>query len=744
MNGKSKKTKTAENEENHFLEALNPAQRTAVQCTSGPVLILAGAGSGKTRVLTYRIAYLIQKVGVKPWEILALTFTNKAALEMKDRIVKLLKGMGNEAWTGTFHSICARILRIEGHHLGYERNFLIFDQDDQLRFIKNVMTELNISHKHYNPDTIQARINGAKNLYIGPDEFKATAKEPIEETAALVYSHYQDLMKKNNAMDFDDLLVNPIYLFEQFPDILEKYQEKFKYLLVDEYQDTNRTQYLLLKKLAAKHKNLCVVGDDDQSIYRWRGADIQNILSVDKDYSDCSVFHLEQNYRSTQYILDVANSVVEKNSSRREKKLWTDKGAGEKVAVLDIDDDISESITVVKLIKEELQQKARNFCDFCILYRTNSQSRVLEDALRTSGIPYVIVGGVKFYARKEIKDVLAYLRLVSNSKDSISFKRVVNFPLRGIGESSIGKLEQFAGDADISMLEAAGKVEKLETIPHRIRNNIVEFHSLINKYASLKDELSPGEIATSIVDEIGILKSFKEIGTEEAMIRSENVRELLSAIANFQKLHNSATLDDFLEEVSLVTDIDTWDNKSNAVTLMTLHSAKGLEFPVVFIAGLEEGLFPLSRSFESTDDLEEERRLFYVGATRAMEKLYLTWSAQRMRFGEILKNLPSRFLGEIDPEFIDRKDLRKYYDFKRRPSYKKYQTPEADVMPAYEDFSQENNAVYVGAEVKHSMFGLGKILNKEGQGESMKLTVNFYKVGKKKLMAKYANLEVLG
>jgi len=742
LSEKSKKKQGAE--KNHLLDALNPAQREAVQCTSGPVLILAGAGSGKTRVLTYRVAYLIQEIGVKPWEILTVTFTNKAALEMKDRIVKLLKGMGNEAWTGTFHSICARILRIEGHHLGYERNFLIFDRDDQLRFIKNVMTELNISHKHYNPDTIQARINGAKNLFIGPDEFNATAKEPIEETSALVYFHYQNLMKKNNAMDFDDLLVNPIYLFEQFPDVLEKYQEKFKYLLVDEYQDTNRTQYLLLKMLAAKHRNLCVVGDDDQSIYRWRGADIQNILSVEKDYANCSVFHLEQNYRSTQYILDVANCVVEKNSSRREKKLWTDKGAGEKVAVLDIDDDISESVTIIKLIKEELQQNARNFCDFSILYRTNSQSRVLEDALRTSGIPYVIVGGVKFYARKEIKDVLAYLRLICNSRDSISFKRVVNFPLRGIGESSIGKLEQFARDADISMLEASGKVGKLETISQRIRNNIAEFHALINKYASLKDELSAGEIATSIVDEIGILKSFKEIGTEEATIRSENVRELLSAIVNFQKLHNNATLDDFLQEVSLVTDIDTWDNKSNAVTLMTLHSAKGLEFPVVFIAGLEEGLFPLSRSFENTDDLEEERRLFYVGATRAMEKLYLTWSAQRMRFGETSRNMPSRFITEIDPEFTDRKDLRKYYDFKRRPSYREGRTPKADTMPAYEDFSQENSAVYIGAEVKHSMFGLGKILNKEGQGENMKLTVNFYEVGKKKLMAKYANLEVLG
>lgn len=738
---KSKKTKTTG--EAHFLEALSSAQRKAVKCTSGPMLILAGAGSGKTRVLTHRVAYLVRYAGVKPWHILAVTFTNKAANEMKDRILKLLKGMGAEAWIGTFHSTCARVLRIEGERLGYERNFLIFDREDQLRFIKNVMTELSLSHKQYNPEAVQARINGAKNAFVGPDEYKSSAKEPFEETVALVYFHYQDLMKKNNAMDFDDLLVNPIRLFEQYPDVLEKYQDRFRYILVDEFQDTNRTQYLLLKKLAAKHKNLCVVGDDDQSIYRWRGADIKNILTIEEDYPNCSIFHLEQNYRSTRYILDAANSVVANNTRRREKRLWTEKEEGEKVTVLDMNDDIAESIQVVNLIKEELYQKTRNFSDFVVLYRTNSQSRVLEDALRTSGIPYVVVGGVKFYERKEIKDVLAYLRLICNPKDSISFKRIVNYPLRGIGETSIAKLEEFARKHSVPMLDAARRVEEITTIGERIRKNISEFCSLIEKYSLLKEEFSPGETAQTLADELGILKSFKEIGTEEAQVRSENVQELLSAIANFKVLHKNATLDDFLEEVSLVTDIDTWDDKSNAVTLMTLHSVKGLEFPVVFITGLEEGLFPLSRSFESNDALEEERRLFYVGATRAKEKVFLTWSAQRMRFGETYKNISSRFLKEIDPELVIRHDLRRGDDTNKLDGRKRYK-PAVDVMPAYEDFSQDTPEIYIGAEVRHGRFGLGKILYKEGHGENLKLTVDFYDAGEKKLMFKYANLEVVG
>ncbi|MFQ6112998.1 MAG: ATP-dependent helicase, partial [bacterium] len=614
------KAKANPAQNNHLLESLNPVQRKAVRCTQGPVLILAGAGSGKTRVLTHRVAYLLEKKGVKPWQILAVTFTNKAANEMKGRILKLSKGLGKEIWIGTFHSICARILRVEGERLGFGRNFLIFDRQDQSNFIKDVMNEMNISPRQYPPEAILARITGAKNMYVRPDEYSSVARDRFEETVALIYHQYQRKLKENNTMDFDDLLVNLIYLFEQFPQVLNKYQTRFNYILVDEYQDVNRTQYLLLRMIASKHRNLCVVGDDDQSIYRWRGADIRIILDFERDYPDCKVFHLEQNYRSTQNILNAANSVVKNNFRRHEKVLWTEKEFGEKVTAIVVDDEISESLTLAEIIKNELTQHGRNFCDFAVLYRTNAQSRVLEDALRTTGIPYVVVGGVRFYERKEIKDVLAYLRLVCNAQDSISFKRVINFPLRGIGESSVAKIAEFAQQQSISLFEAAGKVEKIATIAPRIRANIAEFHALISKYNSIKNEFSPGELARALVEEIGILRIFKEIGTEESLGRAENVRELLAAIADFAKKDKKATLEDFLEEVCLITDIDTWDDKSNAVTLMTLHCAKGLEFPVVFITGLEEGLLPLARTFDSIDELEEERRLLYVGATRAKEK----------------------------------------------------------------------------------------------------------------------------
>ncbi|MFQ5771582.1 MAG: ATP-dependent helicase, partial [bacterium] len=483
----------------YLLDCLNSVQKEAVQCTNGPVLILAGAGSGKTRVLTHRVAYLIDHLGVKPWEILAVTFTNKAAKEMKERILKLARGIGKEAWIGTFHSICARILRFEGERLGYSRNFLIFDRDDQVRFIKNIMTEFHVSPKRYSPESIHSRISGAKNMFVSSQEYQSLAKEPFEETVALIYVHYQKLLKENNTMDFDDLLVNPILLFEQNPAVLEKYQNKFKYVLVDEFQDTNRAQYLFLKMLAAKHQNMCVVGDDDQSIYRWRGADIHNILNIERDYPACKVFHLEQNYRSTKHILNVANSVVQNNLKRLEKALWTEKEAGDKVVIFEIDDDIRESLTVVDLIKQELSQNGRNFSEFAILYRTNAQSRVLEDALRTAGIPYVVVGGVKFYERKEIKDVLAYLRLICNPKDSISFKRVVNFPLRGIGETSIAKIEAFAREQNISMLEAAGRAAEITSISSRIQKNVADFYALINKYSSLKNQFSAGELARALV-----------------------------------------------------------------------------------------------------------------------------------------------------------------------------------------------------------------------------------------------------
>lgn len=722
----------------NLLTELNPMQKKAVQATEGPVLIVAGAGSGKTRVLTYRVAYLIEKMRVKPWQILAMTFTNKAANEMKERILQLTKGEGKEIWIGTYHSVCARILRQEADRLGYGRNFLIYDREDQIRFVRNIMNELHIPVKEYNPEAIRARISGAKNNFIGPDEYYSLAKDGFEDMVAKIYVEYQKGLKKNNIMDFDDLLVNPIYLFEQNPSVLETFQNKFRYILVDEYQDTNRTQYLFLNKLAARYKNLCVVGDDDQSIYRWRGADIQNILNIEKDYPECQVFHLEQNYRSTQNILNAANSVVEKNFHRRKKKLWTEKEVGEKIHIVDLEYHLSEAQFVVNSIKQELYESGRNFRDFVVLYRTNAQSRVLEDAFRTAGIPYVIVGGVRFYERKEIKDVLAYLRLICNFRDSISFKRVINFPLRGIGETSVGKLEQFARENSISVLEAAQRVEEITSIAPRIRKNIVDFRDLIQKYSSLKDEFSPGELARVLVDEIGILRTFKEIGTEEAFNRAENVRELLSAIANFGNSQNGVSLEQFLEEVSLITDIDTWDDCSNAVTLMTIHSAKGLEFPVVFITGLEEGLFPLSRSFLSDEELEEERRLFYVGATRAKEKLFLTWAATRFRHGENFNNLPSRFLKEINEKYTIRQALERQYR-----STAKNNTAGADAMPAYEDFSQETPELAVGTKVRHDTFGIGTVSRKEGNGENLKVTVKFEGVGDKKLMVKYANLEIL-
>lgn len=720
----------------HLLESLNPAQREAVLCTDGPVLILAGAGSGKTRVLTHRVAYLIDEKGVKPWQIIAVTFTNKAANEMKERILKLTRGLGKEAWIGTFHSISARILRVEAERLGYGKNFLIFDRDDQKRFVKNVLNELNIPEKEAQPDAVLNAISGAKNAFVSSSEYQTIAKAPFEFTVARAYPLYQSLLKKNNVMDFDDLLVNPLLLFQQYPAVLERYQNKFSHMLVDEFQDTNRTQYLFLNYLAARHKNICVVGDDDQSIYRWRGADIQNILSIEKDYPDCKVYHLEQNYRSTKNILATANSIVRNNQLRREKTLWTEKSDGDKVTILELDEAAGEARTVVGLLKDELLRGGRDFSDFAILYRTNAQSRLLEDALRQGTIPYVVVGGMKFYERKEIKDVLAYLRLICNPRDSVSFKRVINFPLRGIGESSVLKLEEFANANSISLLAAAGRVDEVTTISPRIRKNIFEFHQLIAKYASLRQQFSAGELAQGLIDEIGILRSFKDINTEESFTRAENVRELLLAIVNYTKTNREASLETFLEEVALITDIDTWDDRSNAVTLMTLHSAKGLEFPVVFITGLEEGLFPLSRSFDSNADLEEERRLFYVGATRAQEKLFISWAAVRPRYGESFNSLPSRFLKELTQDSIETRNLRRIYHFRSEKVTPTYE-------PIYEDAFDEYAEIVRGREVKHELFGLGKIVHTDGHGENMKITVRFYDAGEKRLVVKYANLQVL-
>ena len=738
-------------DETGLLTQLNPVQKEAVLATQGPVLVLAGAGSGKTRVLTYRVAYLLQSGLAKPWEILAVTFTNKAAKEMRERILALVDGLGSESWIGTFHSICARLLRIEGHKIGYERNFTVFDRDDQIRFVKGIMQDLNISPQKYSPEALQSRVSSAKNQFMSAEEFGLIASDPIDLKALQVYRLYQRRLFSENVMDFDDLLVKPIELFEASPGVLEVYQKRFKYILVDEYQDTNRTQYLFLKKLAALHQNLCVVGDDDQSIYRWRGADVENILNVEHDYPKCKVFRLEQNYRSTKSILDVANGIVRKNARRHQKELWTNNQSGEKVTVIDVDDHINEALYIISSMKNELQRHGRNFGDFVILYRTNSQSRVLEDALRTAGIPYVIVGGLRFYERKEIKDVLAYLRLVCNPKDSVSFKRVINYPLRGIGDTSVTKLESFAHENQMSLLEAAGEAHRIPTISKRIQTSIRSFYDLTEKYKALLTEFSAGELARALIDETGILRSFKEIGTEEALGRAENVRELLSALAHFRSTEGETTLEAFLEEVSLITDIDTWDDVTNAVTLMTIHSAKGLEFPVVYITGLEEGLFPITRSLDNVHDLEEERRLFYVGVTRAMEKLYLTWAGRRMRFGEYLPCNISRFLKEIDPELVQWLDKRNGYYGRRetassiraRGEYAHEYDEGLSTMPNYEDFSQERSGIAAGTRVRHAKFGTGSVLGVEGRGENTRIIVRFATEGIKTLVAKYAKLQIL-
>ena len=719
---------------------LNGVQKEAVQTTEGPILILAGAGSGKTRVLTYKIAYLISTGLAEPREILAMTFTNKAANEMRERISKLIPKMLSGMWVGTFHSLFARLLRQEGDKIGYTHNFSIYDENDRITLIKSVISDMRVESAQITPKMVAHRISAAKNALLMPAEYREVVKGHIENIVADIYAEYQRRLENLNAMDFDDLLLKPIELFERYPLVKEFYQDRFRYILVDEYQDTNRAQYLALRILSEKHKNITVVGDDDQSIYRWRGAEIRNILDFEKDYPRCSKFRLEQNYRSTQNILSAAHSVVEKNRQRHPKKLWTEKHDGEKVTILEVADEIEEARYIVEKIGQEFRKNAKAFQDFAILYRTNAQSRVLEDALRADGIPYIIVGGVRFYERKEVKDVLAYLKVLINPSDSLSLKRIINYPLRGIGDATITKLEVFARENKMSLYEALSNVARVPDIAKKTAEKIYAFYNMMQRYASLQEELSPAELAAAIVDEIGVFRLYKEDGSIEALSRAENVRELLTAIAEFTKSQPEARLADFLEHVSLTTDIDTWNDRANAVTLMTLHSAKGLEFPVVFITGLEEGLFPVSRSLDDRDALEEERRLFYVGATRAKEKLYLSWAQRRRRYGDTSRRPMSRFLKEIDRSFCE-------VESSMRPTYPRRDSQasmwEQQPMPSYEDESQESVQFHVGMRVRHPLFGKGTILHVDSQVGTVKLKVLFDNGQEKRLVLPYAKLEIL-
>ena len=742
------------------LSILNDEQRKAVEEIEGPSMIIAGAGSGKTRVLTYKIAYLVES-GVSPYEILSLTFTNKAAKEMKERMSKLIESNFEKIWMGTFHSVFARLLRIEAEFLGFTRNFTIYDSDDSAGLIKQLMNSNNMATDNPTPKAIHNSISSLKNKLIFPKEFSTLAKTPFDKKVEIIYEEYQKALQKNNSMDFDDLLIKPIELFKRNPQILEKYQERFKFILVDEYQDTNKAQYIIVKLLAGKYMNLSIVGDDAQSIYKWRGAEIQNIFDFQEDFKQCKIFKLEQNYRSSQKILTLADHVIKRNKKQMDKKLWTDNSDGEQIHLIETMTDKDEANRICRYIYDEMQRKKLNFKDFVMLYRTNAQSRILEDALRQNNIPYLIIGGTRFYQRKEIKDILSHLKIIINPQDNESLVRVLN-NRAGIGKTTIDKLIAIAETRQIQMFEVLKVINEYSEFSARAKNNLIEVLNYIYKYQYLKEEMSLSELARGVLDEIGILRALRLENTTEAEERINNIQELLSAIAEFSDTVDEPTLETFLQQVSLVADIDNLDNQKNAVTMMTIHSAKGLEFPVVFITGLEEGLFPVSGATMYEDELEEERRLFYVAITRAKEKLYISYANQRYKFGIQSYQMKSRFLKEISEEIIKEhfiyESLKQAYN-KKPAEVKSSNTgasikydyfpaankPKSTKSPAYE---YEDPAVdkfpeiQKGVSVMHNTFGKGTVLTITGKGLDKRAEIYFEDIGLKKIILKYAKMTV--
>jgi DNA helicase-2/ATP-dependent DNA helicase PcrA len=722
-----------------ILNDLNQEQLKAVEYNSGPHMIVAGAGSGKTRVLTYKIAYLVDK-GMEPESILALTFTNKAAKEMKDRIKSLVGKKAAALWMGTFHSIFARILRVEAKTLNYKSNFSIYDREDSVSLVSNVMQNLNINLENLTPNGVQHKISYLKNQMIKPEDFAKTMATTLADRKFLeIYNEYNKRLFENNAMDFDDLLLKPIELFKNNPKILSKYKKQFKYILVDEYQDTNKAQYELLKLLSPTKDKVCVVGDDAQSIYSWRGAEIKNMLNFKKDFKGAKIFRLEQNYRSTKMILAAADSIIKNNTDQITKTLWTENNDGEELTLMRASDEKDEAFQIAKRIKKEISTRKLSLNDISIFYRLNSQSRALEDALRREKIPYKIVGGVEFYRRKEVKDVLAYLRILTNQNDEESLLRIMNFPQRGIGNTSISKMIAFARKLELSLFATMARVFEVIEVKERIQKNVKQFKVLLDKYIDLKEKLSIGELTSALVDELGILKIYKEENSTESMARYDNIQELLSAVQQYSKENPDAKLDEFLAEVSLVSGVDQYDEKVNSVTLMTVHSAKGLEFPLVFITGLEEDIFPLSPRFDSDSKIEEERRLFYVALTRAQQKIFLTYSRSRYRFGEVAYQSKSRFLDELDENTYEelngaggRKSGRRKRDF-----------VDEFYQEGYDDFDQERRSLRVGSRVTHQLFGMGKILQIVGTGEQQRVTIAFEESGTKQLLTKFANLKLI-
>lgn len=630
---------------------LNPPQRQAVEATEGPLLIMAGAGSGKTRVLTHRIAWLIANRKAPPWAILAITFTNKAAREMQDRVSKLVGTEGRDIWVSTFHSMCVRILRKDIERIGFTSNFSILDSTDQLSVIRNCMKDLDIDTKKFEPKAIQAVISTNKNELITPAQYEQKIGDYFEGLVAKVYTKYQQRLRSNNSLDFDDLIMKTIQLFKEVPEVLDFYQKKFKYIHVDEYQDTNRAQYMLCKMLAEGHHRICVVGDSDQSIYRWRGADISNILNFEEDYPEAKTILLEQNYRSTSNILNAANGVIALNTGRKPKKLWTDSDEGAKIKVFRGDSEHDEGYFVTGEISKNVKQ-GQAYQNHAILYRTNAQSRVIEEILIKSDIPYQIVGGIKFYDRKEIKDLLAYLRLLSNPDDDISLTRIINVPKRGLGDTTVGKLAAAAASQGVSIFRALQTVDDLG-FAGRTRNTLVEFYDMIEALHRMVEFLSVTELTEKILELSQYRLELQNENTLESRSRLENIDEFLSVTMEFEKNNEDKSLVSFLTDLALIADIDSVNDeeeRSDAVVLMTMHSAKGLEFPTVFIIGMEEGVFPHSRAFQDNDELEEERRLAYVGITRAEKQLFLSCARMRTLFGRTTANAPSRFLEEIPEE----------------------------------------------------------------------------------------------
>ncbi len=736
-----------------LLNGMNPRQKEAVLHTDGPLLLMAGAGSGKTRVLTHRIAYLIEEKEVNPWNILAITFTNKAAKEMKERVNAILASGGEDVWVSTFHSMCVRILRRDVDFIGYNRNFTIIDSSEQLTLMKRILKELNIDPKKYDPRSILGTISQAKNSLQTPQDFAKMQGSYYEEIAAKCYAAYQKELQYNQCMDFDDLIMNTIRLFEEHPDSLTYYQNKFHYIHVDEYQDTNHAQYTLVNLLAGRFRNLCVVGDADQSIYGWRGADMQNILDFEKDYPDAAVILLEQNYRSTKNILSAANQVIENNSNRKPKNLWTENKEGNKITYYRADNERDETRFIVDRMQEEIRSNHRNYGDFAILYRTNAQSRVMEETLLKANIPYKMVGGHKFYDRKEIKDILAYLNVLVNPQDSISFERIVNSPKRGIGPGSIEKLRSFASLHEWPLLEAAQNVD-LANIGGKAGQQLGAFGEMIQEVTQMIPYLTVTELTKEVLDRSGYLEDLKIQITLEAQARIENLEEFLTVTQEFDKQFEQQNEEDadapeekltvFLNDLALVSDIDNLEEDASQVTLMTLHAAKGLEFPVVFLIGLEEGVFPLSRALMEESELEEERRLAYVGITRAEEALYLTNAFSRTLYGRTQYNRPSRFVEEIDQELLEIEGMRptpkKTPVFAKKTAYS-YKQPETAVVPSKSATGGENNSWKPGDKVKHKKWGLGTVVRVSGTSKDLELDVAFPSQGVKRLLAAFAPIE---